>query len=519
MDCEPKLIGLDEIGKIERGNVLDELGAKSVGPKIAQNTKNWFEVDKEGLAKILERKGKEFALFELIQNAWDEPSVSKVSVSLEYHGRNKARLIVEDDAPEGFRDLTHAFTLFADSAKKANPEQRGRFNFGEKLVLAISDEVTIRTTKGGLRFDKDGRHTLRSTQPTGSRIECLIRMDEGECKSVEAQIQKLIPPLGIVTAFNGRQLESRAVAGEFTAELRTELAGPDGLLRRVDRETTVRLHDLLPGETASIYEMGIPVVETGDKWHYDIAQKVPLTMDRENVQPAFLGQVRLAVFNRTHERLVTDDMNSEWVEMAAASPNCSGEAMESYLAKRFGEKRVSFDPSDVEANKLAVSQGFTVVHGGMMSAATWKNAKQANAILPAGQVTPGPKVWTGEDNPSAAVFRDWIPESKWTAGMRQIADFAQTMAENVLNRKISVKYCATPHHLGAASYGPSGDLVFNKLRLGSEWFERGITEDVVQLLVHEFGHQFSADHLSSEYHEALCRIGARLFAKAKAGEL
>ena len=118
---------------------------------------NWFEVDKQGLAQILERKGKEFALFELIQNAWDERGVTKVIVALEQCGRNKARLVVEDDAPEGFKDLSHAFTLFADSAKKTNPEQRGRFNLGEKLVLAISDEVTIRTTKGGIRFDAEGR--------------------------------------------------------------------------------------------------------------------------------------------------------------------------------------------------------------------------------------------------------------------------------------------------------------------------------------------------------------------------
>jgi len=43
---------------------------------------NWFEVDRQGLAQILERKGKEFALFELIQNGWDEPGVTKVTVSL-----------------------------------------------------------------------------------------------------------------------------------------------------------------------------------------------------------------------------------------------------------------------------------------------------------------------------------------------------------------------------------------------------------------------------------------------------
>ena len=129
------------------------------------------------------------------------------------------------------------------------------------------------------------------------------------------------------------------------------------------------------------------------------------------------------------------------------------------------------------------------------------------------------KVWTGEDNPDATIFRDWIPESKWTKGMREIATFAQRMAEKVLSRAIKVKFCATPHHLGSASYGPSGELVFNKLRLGADWFESGITEDVVGLLVHEFGHDTALDHLSSEYHEALCRIGAKLHALARRGEL
>lgn len=43
---------------------------------------NWFNVDKHGLAKLLERRGKEFILFELIQNALDE-DVTEVRASLE----------------------------------------------------------------------------------------------------------------------------------------------------------------------------------------------------------------------------------------------------------------------------------------------------------------------------------------------------------------------------------------------------------------------------------------------------
>ena len=481
--------------------------------------KNWFEVDRQGLAKILERKGKEFALFELAQNAFDEPGVTKVSMTLEHQGRNKALLVVEDDAPEGFKDLSHAFTLFAESAKKSNPEQRGRFNLGEKLVLAISDEVTICTTQGSIRFDAQGRHRLRSRQATGSRIECLLRLTPDECLAIAAQARKLICPERITTVFNGEPLTPRLPLETFNARLPTEVASADGLLRRAHRETIVRLFALLPGETATLYEMGIPVVETGDRWHYDIGQKAPLTLDRENVPPGFLRQVRVAVFNRMHNQLAPEDVNSEWAETAIASPDCTADAVASYVNERFGEKRVSFDPSDPEANKLAVSQGYTVVHGSMMSAGAWQNAKSASAILPAGKVTPSAKVWTGEDDPDATIFRDWIPESNWTKGMREIATFAQSMAEKVLSRAITVKFCATPHHLGSASYGPSGELVFNKFRLGADWFERGITEDVVRLLIHEFGHNTALDHLSSEYHEALCRIGAKMYALARRGEI
>ena len=85
-----------------------------------------------------------------------------------------------------------------------------------------------------------------------------------------------------------------------------------------------------------------------------------------------------------------------------------------------------------------MSQGFTLVHGSKMSADAWQNARIAKAILPDGQVTPGPKVWTGEGDPNADVFRDWIPEAKWTKGMREISEFAQTMANNVLDQNITV---------------------------------------------------------------------------------
>jgi hypothetical protein len=56
----------------------------------------------------------------------------------------------------------------------------------------------------------------------------------------------------------------------------------------------------------------------------------------------------------------------------------------------------------------------------------------------------------------------------------------------------------------------SGRLDRNLLRLGHKWFEQEARKEVDRLLIHEFGHEYSGDHLSEQYHEALCRLGARL---------
>ena len=35
-------------------------------------------------------------------------------------------------------------------------------------------------------------------------------------------------------------------------------------------------------------------------------------------------------------------------------------------------------------------------------------------------------------------------------------------------------------------------------------------EELNRLLIHEFGHHYSGNHLDSKYHDALCRLGAKL---------
>src|ERR1700720_3706084 len=173
---------------------------------------HWFDVDKAGLGRQAEEQGKGRLVGELIQNALDEAGVTRIDVTLALvPGRPFADLTVEDDSPEGFRDLGHAYTLFAESYKRSNPEQRGQYNFGEKLVLAVCENASISTTKGTVEFDPEaGRiEKPRQKRDRGSAFQGRIKLTREEYAEVCDYLRSLLLPEHVTVTFNGDRLLPR----------------------------------------------------------------------------------------------------------------------------------------------------------------------------------------------------------------------------------------------------------------------------------------------------------------------
>jgi hypothetical protein len=81
----------------------------------------------------------------MVSNAWDE-NVTKVEVTLTLPDKNgHCTLRVVDDSATGWANLQHSYTMFAESLKKVNSEKRGRFNAGEKDVLALAIDAKLTT--------------------------------------------------------------------------------------------------------------------------------------------------------------------------------------------------------------------------------------------------------------------------------------------------------------------------------------------------------------------------------------
>lgn len=482
--------------------------------------KNWFDVDRKGLAKLIERRGKIALLFELVGNALDADGVTTIEVVLEpEEGRPHASVLVSDDAPDGFADLTHAWTLFAESSRKGYATKRGRFNLGEKLVLALCNEASIVSTKGAVMFDARGRTAMKARRPRGTEFYGIARINRAELAEIKDGLRRLIAPEGVTVLVNKERLPTRKPLKTVEATLATEIADEEGNLKRSTRKTTVNIYEPLPGTTAMLYEMGIPVVETGDRWDVDVQQKVPLNMDRDNVTPAYLRDIRTIVVNALHDKLTPDDANATFLNEALADENASPETVAKALDLKYGEKRAIWDPSDAEANMNLTSQGYTLIKGAQLTKPQWENVKKHDAerTKPAGQIAPTKKALFSPDG----VDR-WVPREKWTANMVRVVNYTRDVATELLGAPVAVNVLSDVTESYGACFGDLG-FVFNLGRLGHKFFDRAMNEltearveayhpsvELNQLIIHELGHHFEPNHLDEKYHQALCNLGAKM---------
>lgn len=472
-------------------------------------------VDTKGLAQLVARNGIDWIGAELLQNAWDQ-EVTLVDVTVESVGRNRGRIVVTDDDPGGFLDLSHAYTVFAESAKKGNPELRGRFNLGEKLLVAYCVEtggsVEILTTTGGFSFSKaGGRKRLRRKTDAGSKVTAEFRASREALDGLCAHIRTFIPPPGFPTLLNGERLEPRAPLTTVEEVLPTLGATDDGELYSTRRKTTVEIHQVPDGAQAMIYEMGIPVVENPTSYAIDVQQKVPLNMERDAVTPSYSRKVCALVLNATRELLTEEEANKPWVSEALESDDIEPESIAKVLDQKHGRKRLMHDPGNPEASAMAAAAGYTIVYGGSHSAKAHQNIRRLAPVTATSTKFKDAGVdfsLGGEDVT--------IPEAKWTRAMRLLAEYTDELHQAVHSSGATVTWVNDPRGY-AACYskgllGGSG-VMFNKRRLGTRWIEAAVDSYAgfqlyLDLMIHELAHRASDSHFDEAFHKACTQVGA-----------
>jgi hypothetical protein len=463
----------------------------------------WLEVDVDGLRKTLSRKGKVWALHELIQNSWDAEA-TRVDVTLTRPKNGTSTLTCVDNAPGGFADLTHAHTLFAESDKKDKATKRGRFSAGDKYVLALMRQATVTSTTGQIIFQSNGQRKTNDEKrtETGSEFKGLLNMSDEDYDDVVGKIGYIIPP--VPTFVNGQQVAPRTPVHSFKVSLPTEIADDAGILGSRKRETTVNLFALREGETAHLYEMGIPVVPIDEnlKWHVDIQQKVPLNIERDNVTPSYLKTIYSAVAAEKIDEVSEEDASAPWLTIAVENEKTDKNVVKKVFEKRFGANAVIYDQSDIGSNKEAVAAGKVVVPKGAMT------PEMRKSVLAAGVKKAGE-----EHSTKFCGSNKVVPEDQMTESAKQFRQFIIKVAPLVLPERplkgVKVVDDDSSNMQGCTKWlDPKGfEFTVNVAQHDvTNWAQN------YSLFIHELAHFYVQrnDHLFEGFWRAVDDVGGRL---------
>lgn len=258
------------------------------------------------------------------------------------------------------------------------------------------------------------------------------------------------------------------------------------------------------GERPTLYEMGLPVVELegGEPYHIDVAQRVPLNSDRDNVPASFLTEVRAHLLNTVADKLTETEAAETWTHDAAGSKLVTEHAFKTVLSKRFGDKRVAFCPADSESNRTAVGEGLNVVTGGSLSSKEWQNARRYEALPSAGETFPTARPKFGGNDDTR------VPESLWSDALKRWVRICRRLGERVIEQAVFVEVVRDPANRFAAWYAKGGFLTLNLACLDEQRIEDD--RQMLSLLLHELGHERCGDHKLDDYSNALCEFGGRL---------
>lgn len=478
-----------------------------------------FEVDVKGFKELYSGKPKWLIVRELIANALDE-NITECRISFAYEGR-KATIIVEDDSPEGFLDLSDSFTLFRTTRKRSNPNVRGRFNMGEKESLCLCEYARIITTTGAVEFDmkEEKRTTLRRKRDKGSEVMIVVKMTSDEYASCLKYCSQILMPKDIKFFLNIKNegdahlpsdvpkysYEYKEPFKNFTSKLKTELKdGESGEMRSVTRETEVHIHDKkFTGDVSYIFELGIPICEIDCQYSVDVQQKVPLSTDRDKVDGKYLKTIYAEVLNQVFDEVKEDQASSTWVRSAIETGNVSKEAVESVVEERFGDKVVIANPFDPISIDDALSNGYRVVYGNEMSKEEWATIRGNGAMISS----------SDKFKTSYGASENVTPSKQQLKVFSLVKRIGECMGFNPL---IDLIKCKGATVLATFTLGGTS-LTFYDNTIPKDWWEpdeNGFIKDrMLDLIIHELCHKYGM-HCDRTYLDAITKNGAMLVKRA-----
>ena len=484
---------------------------------MTTKTKNRFEISTEGMRLLHDGRPLWQLVKELVANCWDE-AITFCEVHINTSGRGVIEIIVEDDG-NGFRDITDAYTLMSPTPKQSNARVRGRFNIGEKEILAIARDSTIETVGHTVIFPiEGGRKIKRNTRKKGTLITATIKGKQDQIQTTVDMLKSFIPPetMKYIVASNFAEIGSTEISRMRPFAL-TEATLPTVLstainepIKHTSRKTQIDVYKP-KGEKGAIYEMGIFIQYHNMPYDVDINQKVPLPPNRDVVSTAYLQDIYAEVLNVTVDEVNEDNASEPWINLAIEDKQrVKDDVLTKIMECQIGDNAVLENPFDPQANEDAILAGKILIRPQTLSKVVRDRFRDEGGLTTSTESYGGGAIFSFGGGGKT------VPEVKITKDMKEVSEYAKWLCDKFFGFSCEVEFVKNASYAPLATYGTqhgSRTLTFNTGNLKKGWFELAPHEKHTELILHELAHENGMGESdlphAGKYVDQLARLGAK----------
>jgi hypothetical protein len=315
-----------------------------------------FDVDYAGWARANARRPITHLVREVVSNAFDAEGVTTVVV--EVIGR---MVSVEDDAPEGVRDVKHLTTIFS-STSNTDETKRGRKGRGFKEFVGAASLATIDTVGCSISFE-EGRTESENTRTRGTKVTGLFADVDIDTDKMLQYLTSFVPPKGVEFTVNGLKPTPYEVVMEVPV---TSIPSIDseGFPSQVIAQVQILKRE--PGTESQLYELGIPVCDNlYQAYSMNVLCKLPLNDDRTGLAVNAHAQLLANTLNEYPNLLNLEDLSNTSVMDALLDIELSREMTSRmrlllYIDKPEMVLSNDLDYYDTAQKEALVNAGYTV---------------------------------------------------------------------------------------------------------------------------------------------------------------
>ena len=466
-------------------------------------------VDPEGVKRTVRERGEVTLLDELVQNALDTVvhGTTEITVEISSPGTNRVQVVVTDNSPLGYSDLSQALVWFAESEKRNDSGLRGFMNVGDKLCVEYCTEGLIRSTTGSILIEGDRAvQSGRRKTDVGTIVDMTFPVSKAVMAEMLQRARQYLIPEAVEVYVNGELLPTSAPAQSTSAKLRV-YRGTDVDGMNVMREVTknVELHLYEPdGRGAWIYVLGIPVQRAEElPFTVDVRDRLKAEVKRDQVPPQAFHRIKVALADVLADKLTQEDF-STWARPQIVE-EASDDVVRHMVVSTYGADAMIENPFDKSANTRAYEEGRTVIPRAGLTPTVRDRVKTINTVDPSFAPTTSSEYGTTTGEALGLA----IPEAQWSPRAREVVAYARRLFEYLFpGHGLSVSL-----HDGVAAAdcvacmghgGRTGHLSINR---DWDWFND--RQEVLDTLIHEFAHYAAPDKEHQKaWGEACAAIGA-----------